>query len=101
MDCSVVAHILASLELNIHQLILSEIASNAGDSEEDLHFAGTVIGSKVQTRNVRPGRHHHEPSGSDSTPRNNAEDEDSRNEGETVSDRVFMVRSNSLNNTIV
>ncbi|KAF8913519.1 hypothetical protein CPB85DRAFT_1299266 [Mucidula mucida] len=43
MDC---------LELNIHQRILSDIASSVGDETDDLRYAGDMIGSKVQTRNV-------------------------------------------------
>ncbi|KAF7311374.1 hypothetical protein MKEN_01039300 [Mycena kentingensis (nom. inval.)] len=41
MDC---------LELNIHQSILSDIASNVSDAADDFSFAREVITSKVQTR---------------------------------------------------
>ncbi|KAJ7632956.1 hypothetical protein FB45DRAFT_913996 [Roridomyces roridus] len=41
MDC---------LELNIHQLILTDIASNVSDTADDLAFAQDIITSKVQTR---------------------------------------------------
>ncbi|KAJ7217187.1 hypothetical protein GGX14DRAFT_440647 [Mycena pura] len=41
MDC---------LELNIHQRILSDIASNVSDAPEDLSYAQDIITSKVQTR---------------------------------------------------
>ncbi|THU88594.1 hypothetical protein K435DRAFT_821590 [Dendrothele bispora CBS 962.96] len=38
------------LELNIHQRILNDIASNAGESDADLKYANTLITSQVQTR---------------------------------------------------
>ncbi|KAJ7112447.1 hypothetical protein C8R43DRAFT_1242817 [Mycena crocata] len=41
MDC---------LELNIHQRILSDIASNVSEAPEDLSYARDIITSKVQTR---------------------------------------------------
>ncbi|KAF7295444.1 hypothetical protein MIND_01084200 [Mycena indigotica] len=41
MDC---------LELNIHQRILSDIASNVSEAEDDLSYAQDIITSKVQTR---------------------------------------------------
>lgn len=40
------------MELNIHQQILSDIASNIGETEQDLQYATNVITSKVQTRDV-------------------------------------------------
>lgn len=39
-----------SLELNIHQRILSDIASNIGDTEEDILYSRNLIASKVHTR---------------------------------------------------
>ncbi|KAJ6618823.1 hypothetical protein B0H10DRAFT_2217316 [Mycena sp. CBHHK59/15] len=45
MDC---------LELNIHQRILSDIASNVAETEDDLLYARDIITSKVQTR-AEPG----------------------------------------------
>lgn len=39
-----------SLELNIHQRILSDIATNVGDTRCDVTYARDIIGSKVQTR---------------------------------------------------
>ncbi|KAK7038059.1 hypothetical protein R3P38DRAFT_3311292 [Favolaschia claudopus] len=41
MDC---------LELNIHQRILSDIASNVSEAPEDVSYAQNIITSKVQTR---------------------------------------------------
>ncbi|KAK0497081.1 hypothetical protein EDD18DRAFT_1165281 [Armillaria luteobubalina] len=41
MDC---------IELNIHQRILSDIASNVSEIDDDYRYAGTLIASKVQTR---------------------------------------------------
>ncbi|KAK7467455.1 Phosphatidylinositol 4-kinase stt4 [Stygiomarasmius scandens] len=38
------------LELNIHQRILNDIASSAGESDQDLAHANTLIAPKVQTR---------------------------------------------------
>ena len=40
----------ASLELNIHQQILSDIASNVGETQEHFAYAVDVIESRVQTR---------------------------------------------------
>lgn len=41
-----------SLELNIHQRILSDIASNVGDAPEQIQHANSLIASNVQTRSV-------------------------------------------------
>ncbi|KAF5373565.1 hypothetical protein D9758_000828 [Tetrapyrgos nigripes] len=38
------------LELNIHQRILNDVASNAGSSDDAFEHANTLISSKVQTR---------------------------------------------------
>ncbi|KAJ3753010.1 hypothetical protein EV360DRAFT_88184 [Lentinula raphanica] len=38
------------LELNIHQRILADIASNVGETADDLHHANTLIASNVRTR---------------------------------------------------
>jgi phosphatidylinositol 4-kinase len=38
------------LELNIHQRILSDIASNVSDAQVDVSYARDIITSKVQTR---------------------------------------------------
>lgn len=39
-----------SLELNIHQQILSDIASNVGETIDDITYTKDLIASKVQTR---------------------------------------------------
>lgn len=39
-----------SLELNIHQQILYDIASNAGDTADDLLYANHLIASKIETK---------------------------------------------------
>ncbi|KAK0463795.1 uncharacterized protein EV420DRAFT_1520089 [Desarmillaria tabescens] len=41
MDC---------IELNIHQRILSDIASSVGETDDDYRYAATLIASNVQTR---------------------------------------------------
>jgi hypothetical protein len=41
---------LRSLELNIHQRILSDIASKVAGSADDVEFAKDTIAAKVQTR---------------------------------------------------
>ncbi|KAJ3774237.1 hypothetical protein FB446DRAFT_729613 [Lentinula raphanica] len=38
------------LELNIHQRILADIASNVGETVDDIHHTNTLIASLVQTR---------------------------------------------------
>ncbi|KAJ3824914.1 hypothetical protein F5880DRAFT_1479281, partial [Lentinula raphanica] len=38
------------LELNTHQRILADIASNVGETVDDIHHANTLIASLVQTR---------------------------------------------------
>ncbi|EEB95937.1 hypothetical protein MPER_05014 [Moniliophthora perniciosa FA553] len=43
MDC---------LELNIHQRILNDIATNVGQIPESVQYANSVIASKVQTRDI-------------------------------------------------
>jgi phosphatidylinositol 4-kinase len=45
-----------SLELNIHQRILSDIASNVGETNDDLDYAKYLIAAKVQTR-AEPDKH--------------------------------------------
>jgi phosphatidylinositol 4-kinase A len=45
----------SSLELNIHQQILSDIAGNVGECVDDLAFAREIIESQVQTRAVPLG----------------------------------------------
>lgn len=42
--------IFPSLELNIHQRILSDIASNVSEAPDDVTYARDIITSKVQTR---------------------------------------------------
>jgi hypothetical protein len=44
------AHSFNSLELNIYQQILSDIASRAPETQNDLSYVQDLIGSKVQTR---------------------------------------------------
>lgn len=39
-----------SLELNIHQRILADIASNVEDAKDDITYATDLITSKVKTR---------------------------------------------------
>ncbi|KAL0581133.1 Phosphatidylinositol 4-kinase stt4 [Marasmius crinis-equi] len=43
MDC---------LELNIHQRILNDIASNVGETQEEIQYANSAIASQVQTRDI-------------------------------------------------
>ncbi|KAJ8087995.1 phosphatidylinositol-4- kinase [Marasmius tenuissimus] len=40
------------LELNIHQRILNDIASNVGETSEDIQFANSAITANVQTRDL-------------------------------------------------
>ncbi|KAG6820652.1 hypothetical protein H0H93_013851 [Arthromyces matolae] len=68
MDC---------LELNIHQRILSDLASSPGETQEDVLHAQTLIAAKVHTR------------------AGDAEDDDAQDEGneDSSTQRVFMSTS--------
>lgn len=71
-----------SIELNIHQRILSDIASSVSETDDDYRYAGTLIASKVQTR-IAEKKTDYVPNGY-SKPNGKVDEEGT--------DRVFMVR---------
>jgi hypothetical protein len=78
---------IVSLELNIHQRILSAIASNVGDcGNDDVSFTRDLIASKVQTRDEVSGanRKTHAMDGKPS-------DKNDELSSAPVQSRVFMV----------
>lgn len=75
---------ISSLELNIHQRILSDIASNIGETEEDILYSQNLIASKVNTR------------ASDVDDPERAEDRALKESSEVQPPRVFMVCQRNL-----
>lgn len=75
---------MSSLELNIHQRILSDIASNIGETEEDILYSQNLIASKVNTR------------ASHADDSEKAEDRALKESSEVQPPRVFMVCQRNL-----